>query len=80
MDVRMPRMDGPEALARIRAGETGGRDIPVIALTAEAADAPIQLRAGFDGVQPKPVDAAGLVGAVTAACRRPRGERHAAAA
>jgi CheY-like chemotaxis protein len=63
MDLQMPRMDGGEALAHIRAGRAGPATIPVIALTAdvigEAADALPGL--GFDAVQAKPVVAPALI-------------------
>jgi two-component system, sensor histidine kinase len=69
MDVRMPRMGGPDALARIRAGEAGRHDTPVIALSAEGQESRARLlEQGFDGVLGKPVRAADLIGAVTAAC------------
>ena len=70
MDVRMPRMGGPDAVARIRAGEAGRPDAPVIALTAEAEESRARLLdQGFDGVLGKPMRAAELIAAVTAACR-----------
>lgn len=57
MDVHMPVMNGVEAVGRIRAGEAGPSDLPVIALTAD--DAPgeaARLRTlGFDAQQTKPV-------------------------
>ena len=56
MDIHMPGMGGLEALARIRAGETGATDIPVIALTADAMPGIDEtlLDAGFDDVVSKP--------------------------
>ena len=66
MDIHMPRMDGPAALAAIRAGESGDPAVPVVALTADVMTASVRsLKAlGFDGVQPKPIDPEGLVAAL----------------
>jgi len=70
MDIHMPRMDGIEALARIRAGEAGQPDVRVIALTADAmAGTDERLRGlGFDAVQPKPINPAALILEIAAAC------------
>ena len=70
MDVHMPRMDGIEALGRIRAGEAGRFDIPVIALTADArsGEGERRLGLGFDEAQPKPIQPAELLYAVGAWC------------
>ena len=72
MDVHMPRMDGEEALARIRAGEAGDRGVPVLALTADAmaGDGDRLLGLGFDDVHPKPIQPAELMLAVARACTR----------
>ena len=72
MDIHMPRMDGAEALAHIRAGKAGPSDIPVIALTADAMSGEDQrlMGLGFDAVQPKPIQPAGLVAAIIAASHR----------
>jgi signal transduction histidine kinase/DNA-binding response OmpR family regulator len=58
MDIAMPRMDGLEALAVIRADEKL-RHIPVIAATASAmkGDRETILAHGFDGYVSKPIDA-----------------------
>ncbi len=71
MDVHMPEMDGIEAVRRIRTGEGGDRNVPIVALTADAMNgAAEQLRSqGFDLVQPKPVQPAQLLG-VLAGLRR----------
>jgi CheY-like chemotaxis protein len=71
MDMRMPRMDGMEALSRIRAGEAGDPTIPVIALTADASalDDDRLLARGFDAVQPKPIQSRSLILAIIEACR-----------
>ena len=70
MDISMPKMDGLEALRRIR--ENGGTGLPVLALTGRGT--PDELaeidRAGFDGCLHKPVGAEALVGAL-----RPYAER-----
>jgi signal transduction histidine kinase/ActR/RegA family two-component response regulator len=82
MDVHMPRMDGVEALSRIRAGEAGDRDMPVIALTADAMATEQErlLRLGFDAVQAKPITPAALIAAIAAACEQPRRTPRASAA
>ncbi|WP_310540647.1 ATP-binding protein [Phenylobacterium sp.] len=70
MDVHMPRMDGIEALRRIRAGETGDARQPVIALTADAMPGEDQklMAHGFDHVQPKPIQPMALIAAILDAC------------
>ena len=66
MDVHMPVMDGVEAVRRIRAGEGGRVDIPVVALTADAmvGDAERLLAKGFDDAHPKPIAPARLLATV----------------
>ncbi|MBQ9210561.1 MAG: response regulator [Clostridia bacterium] len=59
MDIRMPEMDGIEATRAIRALPRGdAREIPIIALTANAFDEDVQqtLRAGMDAHLSKPVE------------------------
>ncbi|URI17063.1 response regulator [Brevundimonas albigilva] len=69
MDVRMPGMDGLAATRAIRALAAPARDIPVLAVTADAMpeDAARCLAAGMDGHLPKPVTQARLYEAVNAA-------------
>lgn len=70
MDVHMPQMDGMEAVSRIRAGEAGRADQPVIAVTADvmAGETVALMRAGFDAVEPKPIQPATLLAAVALLC------------
>ena len=66
MDVHMPVMDGIEALRRLRGGEGGRPDVPVLALTADAmsGEAERLVGLGFDDAQPKPIQPAGLLRAI----------------
>jgi len=59
MDLRMPVMNGEEAMKSIRA-DARMRDIPVIVLTASAMAGEREqlLAAGFDGYISKPIDVA----------------------
>ncbi len=58
LDVHMPVMDGREAIKRIRASSQPWRDIPVIALTADAmsGDREKYLALGMDDYLSKPID------------------------
>jgi CheY-like chemotaxis protein len=63
MDVEMPEMDGFEATAAIRAGESSnGRHVPILAMTAHAmkGDRERCLQAGMDGYLSKPIQIAEL--------------------
>jgi two-component system cell cycle response regulator DivK len=57
MDIRLPDMDGVEALSRLRMDERTAA-IPVLAVTAQAmkGDGERFKEAGFDGYLSKPVD------------------------
>lgn len=67
LDIHMPLMDGMKTLALLRAGDTPYRDIPVIALTADAmsGDRERFLALGANGYVTKPVDQGDLIGAVS---------------
>ena len=71
MDVRLPGMDGMEALARLRRDERTA-SIPVLAVTAEAmsGDRDRFLEVGFDGYLSKPIDVDELIHAVREHCDR----------
>ena len=65
MDIRLPGIDGIQALGRLRA-EVATREIPVMALTASvmAGDRQRVLDAGFDAFQSKPIHIRDFVAAV----------------
>jgi two-component system sensor histidine kinase RpfC len=58
VDLRMPGMDGLAFARTYRSGERGGRHLPIIALTADAAEEAGHraAAAGMDGLLTKPVD------------------------
>ena len=65
MDIRLPDMDGVEALRRLRM-DSRTASIPVLAVTAQAmkGDGERFEEAGFDGYLSKPVDIDELLSAV----------------
>ncbi len=58
IDLRMPGMGGAELAHRIRSGEVGQADIPIVALSADASEGARaeSLAAGIDEYLTKPVD------------------------
>ena len=71
MDVRMPRMNGIEAMKRIRALE-GGQDVPILCVSASAFEKDRErfLAEGFDGFLAKPLDPWGVAEAIQKALAR----------
>jgi two-component system cell cycle response regulator DivK len=71
MDVRLPDLDGVDALARLRADELTA-SIPVVAITAQAmqGDRERLMGSGFDGYLAKPLDIDELLATVERHCRR----------
>jgi CheY-like chemotaxis protein len=69
MDVRMPRLDGPSALKRIRSQPGPNDATPILAYTADAdPQAAVHLaERGFQGVVSKPVEPGALIAAVARA-------------
>ena len=70
MDVRLPDVDGPAALVRLRA-EPRTAAIPVVAVTSSAmmGDRERLLAAGFDGYLEKPINVREFADQVRAYCR-----------
>jgi two-component system cell cycle response regulator DivK len=73
MDIRLPGIDGAEALRRLRAGETR-RGILVMAMTASVMSEGRQkiMAAGFDGYESKPINVTDFVAAVAQLLERRR--------
>jgi CheY-like chemotaxis protein len=67
MDMQMPVMDGLEATRAIRRSSGRGRNVPIIAMTANAfaADREACRKAGMNGFLPKPVERDDLVSILT---------------
>ncbi|HVY87676.1 MAG TPA: ATP-binding protein [Hyphomonadaceae bacterium] len=81
LDVHMPVMDGKEAIKRIRASNQSWRDIPVIALTADAmsGDKERYLGMGMSDYISKPIDGRELAAKYVALLQgRPLTKSHAA--
>jgi two-component system, cell cycle response regulator DivK len=74
MDIRLPDMDGVEALRRFRMDERTAA-IPVLAVTAQAmkGDGERFKEAGFDGYLTKPVDIDELLASIEQHCGGSRG-------
>ena len=73
MDIRLPGIDGIQALERLRA-EVATQGIPVMAMTASVMSGDRQrvLDAGFDGFQSKPIKIRDFVAAVEQLLERHR--------
>lgn len=69
LDVHMPVMDGIETIRRIRSSTDAWRNIPVVALTADAmsGDRERLLALGMTGYVSKPIDQGELLGAIARA-------------
>jgi two-component system cell cycle response regulator DivK len=73
MDIRLPDIDGVEALLRLKEDEATAA-IPVVALTSFAmkGDCERLLAAGFDGYLEKPISVRAFPEQVRAFCRSPQ--------
>ena len=73
LDIRMPRLDGLEAAARIRAGGGPSAAMPIVALTADAGEHERTLarQAGMDDFITKPIDATRLLAVAERFTARP---------
>ena len=73
MDIRLPGIDGIEALGQLRA-EPATREIPVMAMTASVMtqDRRKIMAAGFDAFQGKPIKVKDFVATVEQLLERPR--------
>ncbi|GMM83989.1 ATP-binding protein [Pseudoalteromonas sp. MTN2-4] len=74
MDIRMPNMDGLEALKAIRKLKDDRRYLPVIAVTAEVEEGSIKefIESGFDAVEHKPIDSDSLFNTINYAVNQHR--------
>jgi CheY-like chemotaxis protein len=63
LDIRLPDLDGPEVLRRLRARPGPNQNTPTLAFTAEPGGA--AMRDGFDGVVGKPIDTEAFLRALT---------------
>jgi PAS domain S-box-containing protein len=83
MDVRMPGLDGPAAMRKIRAGRGPNRRTPILAFSADVGSVGEGdfVARGFDGQVGKPLTALDLIGAILAclepAPRKPKRARRA---
>ncbi|UTP40876.1 PAS domain S-box protein [Phenylobacterium sp. LH3H17] len=66
LDIRMPGLDGPATLARIREEPGPNQDVPILAFSADAGLEHFAAH-GFDDVVSKPLEAGALVAAVARA-------------
>ncbi len=73
LDIRMPRLDGLEAAARIRAGAGPSAGAPIVALTADTGEEErVRARqAGMDDFITKPIDAGRLLAVAARFTERP---------
>ncbi len=73
MDIRLPGIDGMEALRQLRAEPTT-REIPVMAMTASVMSEDRQkiMAAGFDAYQCKPIEVSDFVAAIAQLLERRR--------
>jgi len=71
MDLRMPKLDGRGALARLRAEPGPNQDVPVLAFTADADLAGEHDLDGFDGLVRKPMQPLELYRTIAAATQWP---------
>jgi signal transduction histidine kinase/CheY-like chemotaxis protein len=71
LDINMPGMGGAEVAARIRRGETGRADIPLLAVTSDSSASSVDTGdEGFDGIITSPVDPRQLQSVLTGAIQR----------
>jgi signal transduction histidine kinase/DNA-binding response OmpR family regulator len=73
LDIRMPRLDGLEAAARIRAGAGPSANAPIVALTADAGEEERAqaFHVGMDDFITKPIDATRLLAVAERLSARP---------
>jgi signal transduction histidine kinase/ActR/RegA family two-component response regulator len=71
LDINMPGMGGAEVTARIRRGETGRADIPLLAVTSDSSASSVDTGdEGFDGTLTSPADPRQLQSMLTGAIQR----------